>query len=158
MKEIGRTEKGAETDAYMAAMRILAIADNSTRRLSEKLRRKGYAQEEIAEAVLLLSEKGYLNDHRLALRWGELLAERRCCGAYKVRMELLKQFDREIVDSVMTEIAETVDFQAIARKYAKKNAAKGRETLIRRLKYQGFSVSEIRLAVEGIPNKESRSE
>lgn len=154
MKEINSKKERDRSDAYASAMRILAMGDNSTKMLREKLTKKGFAREEIEEAIMHLCEIGYVNDRRLAMRWGELLAERKCCGAYKVRMELFRRFDREVVDDVMDELEESVDFAEIARDYATKNAKRGREAIIRRLRYQGFTVSIIRSAVEGIPKKE----
>lgn len=149
-KRSADTEKSG-SDAYMSAMRILAAGDNSSRMLREKLTKKGFELAEIEEAIARLTEVGYVNDRRLAMRWGEMLAERKCCGAYKVRMELLRRFDREVVDCVMDELIENIDFALIARNFALKNAKKGREAIIRRLRYQGFTVSQIRTAVEGIP-------
>lgn len=154
MKEISEKKGKNPPDAYTAAMRILAVGDNSSKMLREKLAKKGFEREEIEDAIARLEAVGYVNDRRLATRWGELLAERKCCGAYKVRMELFRRFDREVVDYVMDELAENVDFTSIARSYAVKNAKRGREAIIRRLRYQGFTVSEIRSAVEGIPRKE----
>lgn len=154
MKEISERKGKSQPDAYASAMRILAMGDNSTKMLREKLVKKGFEREEIEEAIAHLIEIGYVNDRRIALRWGELLAERKVCGAYKVRMELFRKFDREVVDDVMDELEEGVDFAKIARDFAVKNAKRGREAIIRRLKYQGFTVSIIRAAVEGIPAKE----
>ncbi len=154
MKEISEKKGKSQPDAYASAMRILAMGDNSTKMLREKLVKKGFELEEIEEAIAHLIEIGYVNDRRLALRWGELLAERKVCGAYKVRMELFRKFDREVVDDVMDELEESIDFVKIARDFALKNAKRGREALIRRLRYQGFTVSIIRAAVEGIPAKE----
>lgn len=149
-----REKKDKPTDAYTSAMRMLAMGDNSTRMLREKLAKKGFEREEIEETITHLIEIGYVNDRRLAMRWGELLAERKICGAYKVRMELFRKFDREVVDDVMDELEESIDFAKIARDFALKNSKRGREAIIRRLRYQGFTVSIIRAAVEGIPKKE----
>lgn len=154
MKEISDKKGKNQPDAYASAMRILAMGDNSSKMLREKLAKKGFERAEIEEAIAHLVEIGYVNDRRLALRWGELLAERKICGAYKVRMELFRKFDREVVDDVMDEIEESVDFAQIARDFALKNAKRGREAIIRRLRYQGFSVHIIRAAVEGISKKE----
>lgn len=154
MKEISEKKGKTPPDAYASAMRILVMGDNSTKMLREKLAKKGFEREEIEDAIAHLCEIGYVNDRRLALRWGELLAERKVCGAYKVRMELFRRFDREVVDDVMDELEESIDFAAIAREFALGNAKRGREAIIRRLRYQGFTVSIIRAAVEGIPKKE----
>ena len=51
-----------ENTALMYAVDLLARQEQSSNKLREKLRRKGYEEEEIEAALLRLEEKHYLND------------------------------------------------------------------------------------------------
>ena len=54
--------KKPEKTALVAAVDILARQEYSEAKLSEKLARKGYGEEEIAGAIARLKERHYLND------------------------------------------------------------------------------------------------
>ena len=58
----------AEKTALVQAVDLLARQEHSTAKLTEKLRQRGYAAEEIAAAIERLTERGYLNDEAACAR------------------------------------------------------------------------------------------
>lgn len=128
---------------YDAAMRILASGDNSRRMLREKLTRKGYSPDEIAEALDALERKGYISDARLMERYAAALAAKKSYGAYRIGMEIRRRFDRESVDAFLADSLADIDFAANAVAFAQKNAPRGRDYLLRRMQSLGYTSAEI---------------
>lgn len=164
--EIGEAGEAAESDsatgagksrirerprpsAYDAAMRILAVGDNSRRMLAEKLSRKGYPPAQISVALSALEEKGYVSDARLMARYAESLARGKFYGAYRIRLEIARRFDRDSVDRYLAASLAPIDFAANAAAFAKKFAPRGRDYLLRRLHALGYTGPEIRKALSG---------
>ncbi|MCX7705330.1 MAG: recombination regulator RecX [bacterium] len=58
--------------AFRYALKILGISERSEFKLKESLRKKGYNQEEISEAIRLLKKNNLINDERFS----ELLIEK----------------------------------------------------------------------------------
>lgn len=145
----GKKEK-ERPSAYDAAMNLLAFGDNSEKMLREKLARKGYEPSEIADALTTLREKRYISDARLMERYAAALSSKKYYGAYRIRMEMLRRFDRESVEAYFDDAIREIDFKEQAKRCAEKNARKGREYLIRRLRYLGYDREQIRAAVNQI--------
>ncbi len=143
-----KTKARARPTADDAAMRILAVGDNSVRMLREKLTRRGYSPGEIAGTLDALIAKRYLDDGRLMTRYAESLAAKKFYGAYRIRMEMLRRFDREAVDAHLADALSGIDFAANAAVFVQRNASRGREALIRRMQARGYSAAEIRRALE----------
>lgn len=143
-------QKKQRSTAFDAAMTILACGDNSERMLREKLARKGYTPLEIGGALDALREKRYICDERLMERYASALARKKFYGERRIRAELFRKFDRDVVEETFYDAIREIDFSEQARLYAEKNARRGREYLIRRLTYLGYDGSQIRAALKGI--------
>lgn len=144
-----RSRERPRPSAYDAAMRILAAGDNSRRMLAEKLSRKGYPPAQISAALSALEEKGYVSDARLMARYAESLARGKFYGAYRIRLEIARRFDRDSVDRYLAASLAPIDFAANAAAFAKKFAPRGRDYLLRRLHALGYTGPEIRKALSG---------
>ncbi len=95
-----------ETSALEKAALLLDRRDYSEKGLSEKLREKGYAEEEAREAGALLKERGYLDDGAFAQRLAEkLLAEGRG-KAYVLRALTRKGVPADLAGGVLREALE----------------------------------------------------
>jgi regulatory protein len=74
---------------YDQAVALLAGRSHFRRQLQEKLARRGYPEDEIAETLTRLTEQGYLDDDRVTR---EFIQQRRGGeGARRVRAELVKR-------------------------------------------------------------------
>lgn len=155
----GGSEKEKERpSAYDAAMTILAHGDNSEKMLREKLARKGYTASETDDALAVLREKRYVCDERLMERYASALSRKKFYGRYRIRMEMLRRFDRAVVDAHFEEAVREIDFAAQAKLYAGKNARKDREYLIRRLRDLGYEREQIRSALSALNQEKSSDE
>lgn len=154
-----RTPK-APPSAQSTALRLISMRDHSSRQLREKLSDRGFSQEEIEETLDFLREKRFLNDLRFGRNLIRSMAERRYFGAYKIRMELSQKLDREYVEILLPDELEQYDFAALAKELVKKPQLRGksRDALIRKLKAQGYGVSEIRYALADVPRTSDESQ
>ncbi|MBQ8381690.1 MAG: regulatory protein RecX [Clostridia bacterium] len=146
-----RTKKEPPS-AQTAALRLISMRDHSSRQLREKLSERGYSPEEIEETLDFLREKRFLDDLRYGRNLIRYMAERRYFGAYKIRMELLQKLDRKYIDELLPDELENYDFAVLARELVEKPQLRGksREALIRKLKANGYGVSEIRYALADV--------
>lgn len=142
----------APPSAQSVALRLISMRDHSSRQLREKLSERGFSKEEIDETLEFLRNKRFLNDLRFGQNLIRYMAERRYFGAYKIRMELSLKLDREYVEELLPDELEQYDFAALAKEFSEKPQIRGksREQLIRKLKAQGYGVSEIRYALAHI--------
>ncbi len=77
--------------AFAAALRLLSRRDYFRAALAERLRDKGFDEDEIAEALRRCQASGYLDDERVAQRFVELRAIRRGWGERRLKLELIKR-------------------------------------------------------------------
>ena len=75
--------------ALEKAVELLAAREQSKRRLTEKLRQRGYAAEEIDAAVLRLEERHYLNDEESCARQYQKLYEESGMSVRQIEQKLL---------------------------------------------------------------------
>ena len=145
-----KTQAPKRSSCTSAALRILQSGANSGFMLREKLRRKGYAPDEIEDALREVTDAGLLDDKRLFFAHAEALATRKYYGKRRVYMEVLRKFDRDIVDAYFEEALEEVDFSSLCLAFAKKMGGKGRDALLARLSRQGYTSGEIRYALSSL--------
>lgn len=120
-----KNEKNKERDplseAVASASNILAFADNSEKRLREKLAVRGFDDGIIDAAVNKMKSAGLINDARLIRSSGEYLAEKKLYGKSRIKLELQKKgFDRRLIDEELDRGLEDVDFKENCVKFIKK--------------------------------------
>lgn len=99
------------------ALSLLEYADRTEQELRQKLRDRGYSQEEIDEAVSFLMEYGYVNDAAYAERY--IRSQASCKSRRSLRMELEKRgVAREVIDQGLEE--EGIDEKAQIRRFLEK--------------------------------------
>ena len=146
-EDCGEEKTPKRSSASSAALRILQSGANSSRMLRDKLSRKGYSQEEIEEALDEVKTAGLVDDRRLLFAHAEYLAARKFYGRRRVYMELVRKFDRSLVDTYFEEALAEIDFSSYCSALAQKNRDKGKDALIAKLSRQGYTASEIRSAL-----------
>ena len=78
------------------------------------------------------------------------LARRKFYGAYRIRMEILRKFGRDVTEEYFEECLEGIDFKEYALQYAEKNKKLERKALIGRLRQRGYGAEEIRYALSSL--------
>lgn len=143
--------------AAIKAVSFLAFGDNTAKKLSEKLRKKGFSREAAAEAVRFCVEKHYINEEDHLRRLMEQLCERKKYGLRRIRQEVYnKGFSEETVNAVFEDCAAELDFDAAATERVKKLGAdafstpeKKKKQVSSLLRY-GFSMDEINRALKAV--------
>ncbi|MBQ7298712.1 MAG: regulatory protein RecX [Clostridia bacterium] len=143
--------------AAIKAVSFLAFGDNTSKKLSEKLRQKGFSREAAAEAVRFCVEKHYINEEDHLRRLMEQLCERKKYGLRRIRQEVYnKGFSEETVNAVFEDCAAELDFDAAATERVKKLGAdafstpeKKKKQVSSLLRY-GFSMDEINRALKAV--------
>ncbi len=77
--------------ALAAALRMLGRRGYFRHELAERLRRKGFDDEDVAAAVARCAELGYLDDDALAGRFVEIRASERGWGPRRLELELVQR-------------------------------------------------------------------
>lgn len=143
------------SNAAIKAVSLLAFGDNTARKLSDKLRQKGFSREAAAEAVRFCVEKRYINEEEHLRRLMEQLCERKKYGLRRIRQEVFqKGFSDETVKTVFDEAAAALDFEAAVYDRVKKLGADAFSTPEKKKKHvssllrYGFSMEEINGALK----------
>ena len=151
--------------AAVKAVSFLAYGDNTAKKLSEKLRTKGFSKEASTAAVRFCVEKRYIREEEQLARLMEVLCTQKKYGARRIRQEIWnKGFSEETVKAVWEDILETLDFDSALddriRKLGRSAFSppdKKKRTVSSLLRY-GFSFDEINRAVRrvygSLPEKE----
>ncbi|MBQ7500720.1 MAG: regulatory protein RecX [Clostridia bacterium] len=135
-------------NALKSALNILNYADNTEKKLREKLRSRGYSRSAVDEAVVYLKRYRYLDDRRFMERAVNHYANVKLYGARRIISSLYaKGFAREDIESLDFD-EYGIDFVELCRKRIEKTASryKSREALVAALLRYGFSYSEIKEA------------
>jgi regulatory protein len=150
------SRRAPQRSAYDKALALLARREHSRHELRTRLRRDGYAPEEVEAALGALAEAGYQSDQR----FGEMLVRSRIRQGYgpvRLRAEL---GTHDLADDVVHELlaAADADWQAQAseqlrRRYGSSAPADYRE-FARRVQFlarRGFDLTTARAAIEAAP-------
>ncbi|MDR1450135.1 MAG: recombination regulator RecX [Propionibacteriaceae bacterium] len=108
--------------AREAALRKLTARACSRQRLAEHLRRGGFGEQAVEEALLRLSRVGLVDDAAFARQWVSQRRGAKGLGLARLREELRKQgVAEELVEAALAEAADTgEDEDAVARDFARR--------------------------------------
>ncbi len=143
--------------AYAAALKMLGRRDYFFEELKRKLRRKGHAPEAVETALERCRELGYLDDRRIAVRFGEVRAGDRGWGPARVRAELrARGVEGSIAESAarLPPALHERALESALRKAEIRSASswwrgrEGRARMISSLVRRGFEPQEARGAVD----------
>lgn len=149
MNDINETDIGQEyKKAVTAALNILGFADNTEKKLREKLLRKKFDRDAVDYAVDYVKRIGALNDSRFIEREATRIAEQKLYGKRRMVQELYaKGFSREDISSL--DLSE-IDFPALCAKRIIKIRTRFSDPrkLYAALVRYGYTSSDIRTAQE----------
>lgn len=134
--------------ALRSALNILDYADNTEKKLREKLARKGNPPVAVDFAVDYCKKHGFLNDMRYLLHISERIANGKLYGRRRVIEELYtKGFRREDIEELTFE---DIDFAENCAERIRRTAARYSDTdkLKNALLRYGFTWSDIHSALE----------
>ena len=145
------------SNAAIRAVNFLAYGDNTAKKLSDKLRQKGFSRDAAAEAVRFCVEKRYINEEDQLRRLMELLCEKKKYGLRHIRQEVYnKGFSEDTVKAVFEECALSLDFDAAVLDRVRRLGAdafstpeKKKKQVSSLLRY-GFSMDEINRALKAV--------
>ncbi|MEE4640044.1 MAG: regulatory protein RecX [Wenzhouxiangella sp.] len=145
---IDRTASG-RGDLREAALRLLARREHAYRELERKLKRKGWAAQEVSDVVQELADEGLQSDQRFAESFARSRAEK-AYGPLRIRAELSERgIDRALVEKALNELE--VDWLAQAAKWygrrfgeRRPEDMKERSRRAQALARRGFDASVIR--------------
>lgn len=148
--------------AVSVASGILIFADNTEKKLREKLSKKGFDDGTVSEAIELLREAGLVNDGRLIRNTIEYLASRKLYGRARLKPELAKRgFDRDLIDGVFDEYTSDIDFKGNCLKLVRRKGLESkfldketRKNVAGSLARSGYSYPEMKYAL-GVIIKEN---
>lgn len=138
----GKPGDGAPAvSAFDAGCRYLASTERTSTQVRGHLRKKGYDQDAIDEAVRALVARGFLDDARYARLYVENRTRRSPrSGALLVRELLIRGVERDIAQHAVRELLATVPEDALALRALDRIASSRRdpERAARRLRSRGF--------------------
>lgn len=135
-----------------AALNLLSYRQRSVHEIRGRLRRKGWADEEVDSVIGELEEKGYLNDGEFARAWARERVQRKSLGPLGLRQELIKAgVDRELIEEVIDETYRENSTRSLIETLLKKRkidaekpiSAKEKSRLVNLLKRKGYNWSDI---------------
>lgn len=140
------------SEAVRLGLRLLSFGASTRRGLESKLCRKGVARETAAEASAYLSEHGYIDEERDAVREAERNVKK-LRGRNRIRAVLCqKGYSPEAVDSAERYLDE-VDFTQLCKALIQKryegalSDASSRKRVVATLMRNGYTMREIRAAM-----------
>ncbi len=109
------------SEVMSAASNIIVFADNTEKKLREKLVRKGFAEELVDCAIERLKKAGVVNDERLIYSAAESLANKKLYGRGRIKLELQKKgFERSLISEIFEDCIADIDFKENCLKLVKK--------------------------------------
>ena len=114
-----------DTDAYRAAVRLLAASDKTPAQLYARLSEKGFPDGEIKAALSQLTKEGYLNEDALAEKTVDKLYKGFYGRGYILAYMAEKGFSAQALERA-EEYMNGLDFDLSAKEYYKKLIQSGK--------------------------------
>lgn len=93
-------------DAFASAVRLLSYRQRGTKELIGRLKKNGFADEDIESAVARLALSGYLNDAAYALELRRLRLKNKNWGSIKIIRELYaKGIPADVIEGIKKEFS-----------------------------------------------------
>ncbi len=134
--DIGEGIKGKQKDPLSDALRFIRYRARSEWEVKNKLRQRGYGEEEIQDTVSKLREKGFIDDEKFAYLYAYDSLTLHNKGPFRIRYELRQlHVDEYIIEDAIKKVVSEVDVKEIIEKITEGlDEHKRREKLYR----QGF--------------------
>ena len=134
------------------AVDFLARSDQSIKRLTEKLQRKEYSQEEIQETIEWLQEKHFLQEEDGCQRRLENMYQNTVYSLRQIVAKLCQQgYDKDLIQSFVPDDTEEREYQAAYRVISRKfKPGTEKQKMYQHLCMKGFGYDTARNAVEDL--------
>lgn len=147
-------------DPLKIALNFLSYSDRFSKELVQRLKRNGFAKEEIDETIEKLKKYGYVDDSKTAREFIRSKIEKGW-GPERIKFELVRRgISEEEAENLVKEIFGEIDEEGLIMEVAKKflRVKKG-EKVLEKLKgflfRKGFSYDKIINVIEKIEREES---
>ncbi len=101
---MARKSKDSLAEARTYAFKLLSYRSRSIKEMSDKLGRKGFADDQISSTVSYLTEMGLMNDESLASDLYRLSTDYKSLGKRGIKTFLLKRgIDRDLIDHTLVD-------------------------------------------------------
>ena len=134
------------------AVEFLARSDQSIRRLSDKLSRKGYGEDEIEETIQWLQSKRFIQEEEGCRRRFEFLYHDSSYSVRQIVAKLQQQgYDRDMIRECIPDDTDEREY-AVAMKVVRRRFKAGTEQqkMMQHLYMKGFDYDTARNAVEDL--------
>lgn len=128
-------------EAYDKALDYLNRKMYSRGELEDRLRRKGFREEDVKKTLDQLEDEGLVDDRQYAKTYLRNLTEYKTFGYYGIRLKLLKKkLNKNLIDELLkSKVTQDVE-REIAKRFLEKTINKGRSktSLMQALNRKGF--------------------
>jgi regulatory protein len=155
---MARRSKDSLAEVRVYSLKLLSYRARSTKEMLDKLRRKGFDENHIKDAVEYLQRTGLIDDEALASDLYRQSTEYKSLSKHGTRQFLAKRgIDRKLIDKAVSahtpEIEEKAAFKLVEKKI--RTLKKYPEDVVRRrlwgmLQRRGFSIDIINRAINSI--------
>ena len=137
-------------DAYDKALSLLSMREHTVKNMKEKLLNKGYTPKEADEALSALSAENSISDMRFASCFVSSTLKRKAWGKYILKSKLIeKGVDKKVAEEAVNNAWEREEYLPVLKKeYSRLEEKCGDDKAKIKLLSKGFTMSEIRMAVE----------
>ncbi len=145
-------------------LRLLSRRIYSRYEILKKLNNKGYPENIIANLILWLENKNYINDELFAEMWAQFRLQNKPIGRYKLNQELrIKGIKQDIIKKVIDKTYNEIDELTLARNLIKdkivsseiKNIRIDPKKIYNLLLRRGFSVEVSKNIYDELNNKQA---
>ena len=155
-----RQKTKSNKTALVQAVDLLARQEHSTQKLREKLRQRGYEEEEIEAAIQRLEEKPYLNDEDACARQFQYLYENSRSSVKQIQAKLMQRgFESSLIRSCIP--ADTFQRETRAALHClrlKFRAGAEARKMMQHLYTRGFDSSAMRAAIDAFQQENNTEE
>lgn len=148
-----QTEDSIE-ETYQRGLRLLNFRARSEHEMRSRLQKYGYDEGVIEQAIVRLTEKGYLNDQQFAEDWVENRTTFRPRGRTLLRLELQqKKLNKDQIESAINDLPDEAEMaRKAAGKYCTKLKGLDEQTFKKRLygflSRRGFHYEDFKMIME----------
>ncbi len=135
------------------ALRLISFKDRTQKEIYERLKEKGYTDEQIFGEIDFLKEYGYIDDVRYAQRYVKDCITIKKWGAHRIRTELLRRgIDRETIEPALDAAEEETGaalYSEMKKRFsdADMKSPKERRRIFSYFARRGFAAEKIRGAM-----------
>ena len=152
MSKPPKPHAGGQPSCREKAVELLARSDQSIRRLSDKLLRKGYSEEEVSETIAWLQEKRFIQEEDGCRRRFEFLYNDSSYSVRQIVAKLQQQgYERDMIRECVPDDTDEREYAAAVKVLRRRfKAGAEPQKMFQHLCMKGFAYDTARNAVEDL--------